>query len=333
MSGKSSPSGPTPRMLVDGGTLRLASAGVENAEYDAMVLFMEAFGMDRVHFTMDKNRPVSGEKAEKGRLVFEEWISLREKRVPLQQILGSTGFMGLTFLVNEHVLVPRFDTEILVEKVLKECPDRNLRVLDICTGSGCIAISLAVLGGYRETFASDISPEALKVAEKNAGKLFLFQKGSAGAKRTVLSEEPRRAEYLTKILPDPKKNPGALPEERRLTFFAGDLFGGVPEGERFAVITANPPYIPTAMMKDLMPEVRDHEPALALDGKEDGLFFYRRIADEGGRYLLPGGRLYLEIGSDQAGAVSELLWDAGFQEIDVTKDLAGNDRVVSAVWK
>ena len=330
MTVRKQPAGPTPRMLVSGAAVRLAAAGVEEAQNDALLLFLEAFHMDRIRYSMDMNSPMYPDFLEKYRGIYDRWINARAARIPLQQILGRTGFMGLTFQVNEHVLIPRFDTEILVEQVLKECPDRDLRILDICTGSGCIAIALAVLGGYREVFASDISQEALRVAEKNAGRLFLIQKNCAGAKRTLISADPRRVEYLTKILPDPKKNPGRMPEQRKLTFFAGDLFGGVLEGERFDVITANPPYIPTKEMEKLMPEVRDHEPALALDGKEDGLWFYRRIAEESSRYLFAGGRIYLEIGWNQAEDVSRILAEAGYSGITVRKDLQGHDRVVSA---
>ena len=196
--------------------------------------------------------------------------------------------MGLPFFVNESVLIPRQDTEVLVETALAmmkpEC-----RLLDMCTGSGCILLSLAKLGTVAEGVGVDISEGALKVAERNRENL-------------------------------------GLPQVRLVH---SNLFESV-EGV-FDMIVSNPPYIPTEDIEDLMREVRDHEPHLALDGSKDGLLFYRKLAEESGRYLVPGGSLLFEIGYDQGGAVSQLLDQAGFKDIHVKKDLAGLDRVVYAV--
>ena len=219
---------------------------------------------------------------------YQALIRRRSEGYPVQYLTGSTEFMGLPFLVNESVLIPRQDTEVLVETALAmmkpEC-----RLLDMCTGSGCILLSLAKLGTVAEGVGVDISEGALKVAERNRENL-------------------------------------GLPQVRLVH---SNLFESV-EGV-FDMIVSNPPYIPTEDIEDLMREVRDHEPHLALDGSKDGLLFYRKLAEESGRYLVPGGSLLFEIGYDQGEAVSQLLDQAGFKDIHVKKDLAGLDRVVYAV--
>lgn len=303
--------------LLTQGTECLERAESPDAGNDAKLLLLEAFGLDMTHFLLNRMQKMPedqrvSECVEK----YREWIARRAKRVPLQQILGSQEFMGMEFFVNEHVLIPRQDTETLVELVLeRECrnerqneqPDehecenhgkiqRNIqhkkRVLDLCAGSGCIGISLAVLGGFEYVAEADLSEEALKVIRKNVERLV------QGAGTSV-------------------------------ECFHGDLFSAIPDGaEPFDILVSNPPYIPTKVIEGLEPEVRDHEPMMALDGTEDGLLFYRRIAKEAGRVLAPGASVYLEIGYDQGEAVSELLREQGFMEIEVHKDLAGNDRVV-----
>jgi release factor glutamine methyltransferase len=162
----------------------------------------------------------------------------------------------------------------------------------MCTGSGCIGLSLAKLGGYSVTL-SDLSPRAIHVSRINRGGLDL---------------------------------------EEQVEICHGDLFEALPEGKRFDVIVSNPPYIETAVIEDLQEEVRDHEPRMALDGMEDGLFFYRKLAKEAPQWLTPGGRIYLEIGYDQGESVPALLQAAGFVDVTVKKDLAGNDRVVRGVY-
>ena len=204
--------------------------------------------------------------------------------------------------MDERVLIPRQDTEILVELVLQEHGKPALksgthstempegeRVLDLCTGSGCIAIALAKLGRFSAVSAADISADALAVAEENL-------------KRT-----------------------GA-----EVTLIHSDLFSEIPG--KFDVITANPPYIQSEVIDTLTPEVREHEPRLALDGDEDGLVFYRRLASECPAHLNPGGSVYFEIGYDQGEAVCALLRDRGFSGVRCLKDLAGLDRVVTGVY-
>ena len=280
--------------LLNEGSAALQQAGDTDGENDAKLLLFEAFHLDLVHFLMDRLRPLpEDEDVQKKVQDYRGMIVKRASRIPLQQILGSQEFMGLDFFVNEHVLIPRQDTETLVELVLQEQQGTEKKLLDLCTGSGCIAISLAVKGGYESVTATDLSEEALKVAERNAKT-----------------------------------------HQKRLVFRLGDLFAALPQSEAgtFDIITSNPPYIPTAVIATLEPEVRDHEPMMALDGTEDGLLYYRKIAKQAGTWLKPGGAIYLEIGYDQGKAVSGLLDEAGFDKVRVVKDLPGKDRVVCGVW-
>lgn len=282
------------RLLTEG-TRILEQSGNPDAKNDAQQLLLAAFHLDMVHFLLNRMQELpENEINQSCTELYHKMIEKRKKRFPLQQILGCQEFMGLNFFVNKHVLIPRQDTETLVELVLEEQKDPGKTVLDVCTGSGCIAISLAVKGGYRAVAATDISEEALKVAKRNAASLECGE---------------------------------------RMAFFQGDLFGALPEKtERFDIITSNPPYIPTAVIRTLEPEVREHEPMLALDGTEDGLHYYRRIAAEAGRHLNAGGSIYLEIGHDQGETVSTLMKEAGFFNVRVCKDLPGKDRVVCASW-
>ena len=282
--------------LLAEGTRALKLSGNDEAENDARQLLLSAFGLDLVHFLLGRLEEL--EENDHNHDCAERYrglIAKRQEHFPLQQLLGSQEFMGLTFYVNEYVLIPRQDTETLVELVLEEQKGEEKRVLDLCTGSGCIAVSLAVRGGYHSLTATDISGEALMVARRNAEAL-------AGS------------------------------GESRIEFYQGDLFDALKMrdagAERFDVITANPPYIPSSVIRALAPEVRDHEPLLALDGAEDGLRYYRRIAGEAAGWLNDGGAIYLEIGCDQGAAVSGLLRDAGFTDVRVVKDLPGKDRVV-----
>ncbi len=284
----------TLQALLEEGTEALFKAGVEEASLDAKYLLFEAFQTDMTHFLLDRNRTLpETDSAVKAAEEYRAMIRRRAERIPLQQITGSREFMGLEFYVNEHVLIPRQDTETLVERVLRDYKGKNPEILDMCSGSGCIAVSLALLGGFDRVTGADISPEALKVAEKNA-------------------------EHLMGV--------------KKITLVESDLFGSFPKDRKFDVIVSNPPYIPTKVIEELQPEVRDHEPMLALDGKEDGLYFYRRLALESGNLLKPGGAVYFEIGYDQGEAVSGLLREAGFKDIQVIQDAAGLDRVVCAIF-
>lgn len=261
----------------------LMQAGIAEADLDARLLLEHICGTNRNDLLVHGDREVEEEKL----AAYRAAIAQRSRRIPLQHITGTQDFMGLEFQVNEHVLIPRQDTEILVEEVMREMQEHE-RILDMCTGSGCILISLLHYSNWCEGIGVDISTEALAVATANGEAL--------------------------------------LAEEKRPTWLESNLFEKV-EG-KFDIIVSNPPYIRTEVIETLMPEVRLHEPMQALDGTEDGLFFYRRIVEEAPKYLNKEGRLYFEIGHDQAEEVSELLEKAGFQDINVVKDYAGLDRVV-----
>ncbi len=273
-------------------------AGVPDASYDARMLLLYLTGWSLAEYMLHSVQRVTSEMAGQ----YAKLVQMRESRLPLQQIMGGTEFMGLPFHVTSDVLCPRPDTEILVEEVIKVVmPGQG--ILDLCTGSGCILISLlthlnqrperpAVLG-----IGTDISAKALSVARQNA-----FLNGRAA---------------------------------RWSRFYQGDLFAALPGNHRYAfdVIVSNPPYIRSGEIDSLMPEVRDHEPRIALDGDADGLKFYRRIASKAGHYLAPGGQLFFEIGFDQKERVMQIMDGNGFTDLKCKKDLAGNDRVVSGVWK
>ncbi len=277
------------------GQEQLQAAGVPDAKIDARLLLEWCCGTDRNTLLTHGSRAVSAEEYGK----YREAVGRRRKRMPLQYITGEQEFMGLTFEVNENVLVPRQDTEILVEEVLKNLHD-GMRILDLCTGSGCILLSLLRYSNDCTGVGVDISARALQTAEKNAGNIM----GMC---------------------------PGGM-EKDRVRFLQSDMFGGLEKGERFDIVVSNPPYIKTGVISTLMPEVRDYEPLLALDGKEDGLFFYRQIIAQAGRYLYGGGMLFLEIGYDQGEDIRRLMEEAGYAEVEVFKDYAGNDRVVQGVW-
>ena len=283
--------------LLTEGSAALLQAGDTDGENDAKLLLFEVFHLDLVHFLMDRLRPLSESDAETQEKMqtYRGMIAKRASRIPLQQILGSQEFMGLEFYVNEHVLIPRQDTETLVELALEEQREPGLEVLDVCTGSGCIAVSLAKLGGYRSVTALDVSGEALAVAKRNADSL----------------------------LPDY----GGV-----FRLLQSDMFAGLEPDARFDVLVSNPPYIPSRVIDGLEPEVRDYEPRLALDGSADGLKFYRILAAKGKNHLRHGGAVYLEIGWDQSEAVSALLAAEGYSGIRTVKDMAGLDRVVRAGW-
>ena len=270
------------------GKEQLELSGVPDADLDAWYLLEFVTGISKARYY---GNPEAGMEEEEV-LRYRDVIRQRAKRIPLQHITGEQEFMGFSFRVNEHVLIPRQDTETLVEEALGVLKPK-MEILDLCTGSGCILLSLLKLGekqgiaGLKGTGA-DISREALKVAEENGRRL-------------------------------------EIPEDR-VAWVRGDLFENL-EGP-FDLLVSNPPYIPSGELSGLQEEVRLHDPALALDGHEDGLYFYRRIAAEAGKYLRDGAFLMLEIGWDQGEAVRGLLEAAGYREVEVKKDLSGNDRVV-----
>lgn len=261
---------------------KLQQMEVPDADIDAWYLLSYVTGLDRAAFFLHGEEPM----AEPDMIRYCDLVTKRGERIPLQHLTGEQEFMGLDFHVNEHVLIPRQDTECLVERVLPYVDGK--RVLDVCTGSGCIAIAIAKLGKPFIVHGVDISEEALAVARQNATEL-----------------------------------------NASVELFAGDLMTRM-DGQ-YDVIVSNPPYISPSVIEGLMPEVRLHEPMLALDGGQDGLEFYRRIAGQAVTRLAPNGRLFLEIGCEQAAAVAEILQKQGYREVQVFQDLAGKDRIVQCI--
>lgn len=287
--------GYTNRELLKEGSMQLRAAGITEADTDAWLLFSSCMGLNRTEYLMRSNAVVPDDKAEE----YLGKLKRRAGREPVQYIEETAPFMGFDFYVNENVLIPRMDTEILVSEAIKRARimfsqrqhDVNFRILDMCTGSGCIAQSTYLLlkneGCTVEVDAVDISEKALEVAGINASRL------------------------------------GA-----QVKLIRGNLFENVDN--KYSMILSNPPYIRTDVIADLEPEVREHEPMLALDGTADGLYFYREITDKAWEYLENNGILMYEIGYDQALEVSDMLRQKGYTDIAVIKDFAGLDRVVAA---
>lgn len=281
------------------GVSKLTKAQVPEAELDARLLLEFVCRTDRNALLVHGEREVPQSQF----AVYQEKVAMREKRIPLQLITGVQEFMGLEFSVNEHVLIPRQDTEILVEQALKVLRP-GMQILDMCTGSGCILISLLrMVNGVKMLHSGenlcrgvgvDLSAMALAVARQNGEKLL--------------------------------RQPENEQAEPCVTWLESDLFEQV--AGVYDVIVSNPPYIPTEVVKGLMPEVRDYEPMMALDGKEDGLFFYRKITAQAPDFLRKDGYLFFEIGHDQGLAVSKLLENNNFTDVKVIQDYAGLERVV-----
>lgn len=274
----------TLREAYEFGQLQLKQAGIEDASVDAWYLLEFTTGISRAMYFLKMQEQMSEEQSKR----YREYIQIRASHIPLQHITGVQEFMGMEFDVNEHVLVPRQDTEVLVEEVLKILKP-GMKVLDMCTGSGCILISLLKLCQGISGTGADISGEALKIAERNRVKI----------------------EVDAKLI-------------------QSDLFHNIEE--KYDVIVSNPPYIRTAVIEELKEEVKFHDPFIALDGKEDGLYFYREIVEKSRTFLNSGGKLYFEIGHDQGEDVKTLMENAGFTDVIVKKDLAGLDRVVFGMY-
>ena len=308
----------------------LVEAGVEEEEaaLEVRLLLQESFSLNTAGYLLRKQEPLCKAGIEQTEILqklhsFYENFEKRRRRIPLAQILGRQSFYGLDFYVNENVLIPRADTECLVDLVLEDYAelakqagktyaekqnsehvsnkheddveivgsDSSLRILDLCTGSGCIGISVAKHLPYQELLLVDLSEKALAVAKKNA------EKHLGGNVRLLQSD------LLTEV-----------------------------QGKRFSLLLSNPPYIVSKVIPDLEREVSEYEPKMALDGGEDGLLFYRRIAKEAKAVLLPGARLYLEIGYDQGESVKDIFQKEGYEEVEVFPDLSGNPRVVRGIF-
>ena len=342
----------------------LKNAGIVEADLDAWYLFEQSFGISRAQYFLCARENIVGSTAQKIAVqeqhrdllesgnalecaelwlkeklsAYENALKKRADRIPLQQIIGQQEFMGLSFFVNEHVLIPRQDTETLVELVLQEQKDKDISILDMCTGSGCIAVSLKKLGGYAHVEGADISEESLKVAKRNSEEIL----ENNDVNNDAVSSRTEQIQNCTNLTNNQNKQDNS--EERMVfeasklsqagvTFRHSDMFSNFPETEQFDVIVSNPPYIPSAVIEELEPEVRDHEPRGALDGTADGLYFYRILAEECAKHLTPGGHVYFETGYDQGAAVKELLDIHGFKDTRVIQDLAGKDRVVCGAWQ
>ena len=261
----------------------LEAAGIADSQVDSWLLAEFVFGITRAKYYANMQMTVDGKSAEK----YNELVNQRAGHIPLQYLVGAQEFMGLTFKVNENVLIPRQDTELLVENVADCLGNGERTVLDMCTGSGCIAVSIDRLSKNSKVTAVDISEKALEVAQENNR----FNNAN-------------------------------------VTFIQSDLFTNVTG--RYDIIVSNPPYIRTDEIPKLMEEVKSHEPVMALDGMEDGLYFYKKICNEASDYLNDNGKIFFEIGYDQGDDVSEILRQNRFCNIEVLKDLSGNDRVVIA---
>jgi release factor glutamine methyltransferase len=272
----------------------LVESGIDDAAQDALWMLLEVCGIDKAYYLAHGNDEVDITCQDGRESRYFAMVSKRSEHIPLQHILGYTEFMGLRFEVNGDVLIPRQDTETLVEEALQHVHD-GMRILDLCTGSGCILISLLNYSNDCTGVGSDISDAALAVARRNA--------------ENILS--------------------GRTADGIRYEFVRSDLFENI-EG-RFDMIVSNPPYIRTDVIDTLAPEVRDHDPMIALDGGESGITFYERIVEGLDEHLLPGGCVLFEIGYDQGEAVSALLKDKGYLDAKVIKDYSGNDRVVMGV--
>ena len=291
----------------------LVEAGVEEEEaaLEVRLLLLESFSLNTASYLLRKQESLCKADREKveaagieqteilGKLhSFFENFEKRRRRIPLAQILGRQSFYGLDFFVNEDVLIPRADTECLVDLVLEDYADlakqagsSSLNILDLCTGSGCIGISVAKHLPYQELLLVDLSEKALAMAKKNAEK-------HLGENVTLL-----QSDLLTEV-----------------------------RGKKFSLLLSNPPYIVSRVIPGLDREVSEYEPKMALDGGEDGLVFYRRIAKDAKAVLLPGARLYLEIGYDQGESVKDIFQKEGYEAVEVFPDLSGNPRVLRGIF-
>ena len=280
--------------LLKTGTRSLEKANIVDARRDAGLLLLAATGKTRSFLFLHSQDVCEEEQAAH----YFQFIERRCSGEPVQYITGSQEFMGLSFEVNPSVLIPRQDTETLVEAALDEAEalSRPVRILDLCCGSGAIAVSVAHYLSEANVTAADISEQSLTTARRNAEK--------NGVDEQIV--------FLNSNM-----------------FYAFGESDGLLDAELFDMILCNPPYIPTDVIPTLQKEVAEFEPAGALDGGTDGLDFYRILAAEAWVYMSPGGLLMMEIGYDQAADVCALLQENGhYTGITVLRDLAGKDRVV-----
>ena len=274
------------QLLSDGYNI-LKENGIESYMIDTQLLLQQVLNVDKLFILTNRNKEIS----EFDKEVFYNLLETRRKKRPMKYILGHSEFMGLDFLVREGVLIPRPDTEILVEKVIEIVKLQNLKnICDVCCGSGAIGISLAHYLKESQFWACDLSETACEVTEENAKRL--------------------------------------LPEAK-LKIHKSDLLDfAIEKGLSFDLIVSNPPYIREAVIETLMEDVKNYEPHMALSGGEDGLVFYRKIIAQSLKVLNPKGFLAFEIGHDQGREVREIMEAKGYKNVEVYKDYAGLDRVV-----
>lgn len=279
--------------LLREGSCALEAAHIEEARLDAWLLLEYVTGRNRAWYFAHSDEPADEQTQQK----YMELCRKRGEHIPLQHLTGSACFMGYDFFVDQHVLVPRQDTECLVEEGVRLLKDKeNPRILDMCTGSGCILLSMLKEIPEASGTGADLSEEALVVAERNRKSLNVEER-ALFVKSDIFSSE----------------------------YFMQNSGKELPE---YDMLISNPPYIATAEIEKLMEEVRLHDPYMALNGREDGLYFYRRITKECDPYLKSGGWLLYEIGYDQGASVTEIMNEVGFCNIEIKKDLSGLDRVV-----
>lgn len=269
----------------------LMAAGVDTPRLDAQLLLAWTLKARREDLARDPERLLT----ERERVIFEKAVALRTERRPLPYITGEAWFYGHSFKINRAVLIPRPETEDLALAALEICRNEPAPTLaDIGTGSGCLAVTLALEHPGARVWATDLSADALKLARKNVARYALAE---------------------------------------RVTLLHGDLLGPLPSGLRFDIIVSNPPYVLEADLPGLQPEVRDYEPVLALSGEPgaagpDGTALHRRLLAEAPAHLGPGGRLLMEVGQGQAEAVAQSARDFGYDEVMIRTDMAGIGRVV-----
>jgi release factor glutamine methyltransferase len=279
----------TIRRVVSWATEDLKKRGSTSPRLDVELLLGKVLGVSRVQLIIDADRPLG--KEELG--AYRALHSRRRAGEPVAYLLGYREFYGRRFNVDARVLIPRPDTEALVEEALARTQPLYLsaRVLDLCTGSGCVAVSIARERPTMRVVASDVSADALAVARENALRL------------------------------------GAV----NVAFVESDLFAAFGQARPFDLVTANPPYVPSGEVPTLAADIKDFEPHLALTAGPDGLEVARRIARDAPRFLTAGGAIALEVGAGQAGDVKDILAAAGFVDVRTRKDLGGHERVVSGV--
>lgn len=278
--------------ILDSGRRILEDNGVPDPDVDAELLWQYVSGMNKLDIIMNRGEDIPSDIADR----YMRAISERRSRIPLQYITGVQNFMGYDFDTSENVLIPRMDTETLVETALKIADtygDDRITVLDMCCGSGCIGVSFGMMKPESDITMADISPYALELTRRNIRKI--------------------------------------CSDDVRFHVVKSDLFEGI--SGQYDLILSNPPYIKSSVIDMLMPEVRDHEPRLALDGMQDGLYFYRIIAAKARDYIKDEGYVVFEIGNDQAEDVQHLFVESGYDDIHLVQDLSNNDRVVYGRYK